>query len=64
LLFWLWGRREAPAFFLPFVIVVLGVGHHLQDEDLLARVQRPGDEAVLVAADVEDDAIADQACRA
>src|SRR4051794_12508002 len=32
-----WG--EAPTFVRPLVLVVLGVGHHLEDEDLLARIR-------------------------
>src|SRR5437763_1035404 len=34
------GSGEAPALLLPPVLVVLCVRHHLEDEDLLAGIQR------------------------
>src|SRR5204862_285877 len=41
--------------------IVLAVRHYLQDEDLLGRVADAGNQPVLVAADVKDDAVADEA---
>jgi hypothetical protein len=37
--------------------------HHLKDKDLLARVQNASNQPVLVTANVEDDAVADDAGR-
>src|SRR5262245_62704777 len=37
------------------------MGHDLQNEDLLAGVENAGDQPILVAADIEDDAVTDDA---
>jgi len=42
-------------------LVVLGVRHDLEDKDLLAPVKYSSDEAILVAANVKHDAVADEA---
>src|SRR5690606_35482291 len=57
-------RLETAAFLLPLLFVVLLVSHYLENEHLLARVQDTGDQTVLVAADVEHDAVPDNAGRA
>src|SRR5712691_1610368 len=52
---------EATTFFLPLVFVVLFVRHDLEDKHLLAGVKNPCDQPVFVAADIENDAVANQA---
>jgi hypothetical protein len=46
---------------LPLVFVVLLVGHHLEDKDFLAGVEDTGNQPILIASDVEDNAVADGA---
>ena len=57
-------RHEASAFPLPLVLVVFGVGQYCQNENLLAGIQYPRHEPVLISADVKHHAIANDArCR-
>src|SRR2546426_771846 len=51
----------ASAFAFPFVVVVLAVRHHLQDENLLTAVKDADNKPEFVAADIKYDAVADQA---
>ena len=50
-------RLETPALFLPLVLVVFLVRHHLENENLLAGIKNSGRQAVLVSADIENDAV-------
>src|SRR5688572_27406519 len=58
----LWGWLKATAVLFPVLVVVLLVGHHPKDENFLTRVQYSGYEPVLIATDVENNAVANEAC--
>jgi hypothetical protein len=60
------GRRfgETTAILFPLVLVVLRMAQGFKDKDLLAWVKDAGDQPVLVATDVENDAVSDNACTA
>ena len=51
---------KTAALLFPFVFVVLFVRHHFQNEDFLAGIQHPRNQAILVSANIEDDAISNE----
>jgi hypothetical protein len=60
------GRRllKASALALPGILIVLDVGHPLENKDFLAGIEDTRDQPILVSPDVEDDAVANDAGRA
>ena len=56
-------RSEATAIFFPLVVVVLTMRHHLENKYFLAGIEDACNQSVVVPSNVEDDAIADDACR-
>ena len=55
------GCFKAAAFVFPLVRVVLLMRHDFENEYFLAGIQNASDQPVLVASDVEDDTVANEA---
>ena len=54
-------RSKTTTLIFPPACVILPVSHHFEDKDLLVDVQDAGYQAIIIALDVENDAISDAA---